>query len=316
MYQEKKFASIYTVSPVHMGSGTSLGVIDNPIQREKHTGHPLFSGSGIKGAAREQAGSGENTMSRDDINAIFGPENNASDHAGAVSFSDAQLVAFPVRSLREGFVYATSRLALSRLARLASMAGADVSVDGLPEPADTQAVVIDSGLLSQGKLVLESYEFANLDEGCSKVLEETSGWLADFALPGDGPYAYFRDKIKRHLVLLSETQFAYFVNNATVVEPHVRIDDTTGTADDGGLFFTENVPPESIFATLVMASQERKKKGDGKAGMSADKVMGKLEKVLHGRLLQIGGDATTGRGQVLVRFFSGDAEQNENSQEG
>ena len=233
-----------------------------------------------------------------------------------MSFADAQLVAFPVRSLREGFVYATSPLALSRLARLGAMAGLSVPAENLPDPVDTQAVVIDSGLLSQGKLVLESYEFANLDEGCSKVLEETAGWLADFALPGDGPYAYFCNKIKRHLVLLSETQFSYFVHNATVVEPHVRIDDTTGTADDGGLFFTENVPPESIFATLVMASQERKKKGDEKAGMSAGEVMGKLEQVLHGRLLQIGGDATTGRGQVLVRFFSDSSRRNEISQEG
>jgi len=290
-----------------MGSGTSLGVIDNPIQREKHTGHPLFAGSGIKGAVREQAGTGEKAMTREEINAIFGPESNASDHAGAVSFSDAQLVAFPVRSLREGFVYATSPLALARLARLAAMAGCRAPSTDLPEPPDTQAVVVDTGLLSQGKLVLESYEFAIMDEGCSKILEEIAAWLAEFAVPDNAEYSYFRNKIARHLVLLSETQFAYFVHNATVVEPHVRIDDDTGTADDGGLFFTENVPPEAIFATLVMASQERRKNGDKEKGRSAAEVMARVAEVLDGRLLQIGGDATTGRGQVLVRFLDGGA---------
>jgi len=306
MFQEKRLAAIYAVSPVHMGSGTSLGVIDNPIQREKHSGYPLFGGSGIKGAGREVAGTGEKAMTREEINAIFGPESNASDHAGAVSFSDAQLVAFPVRSLREGYVYATSPLALARLARLAAMAGAGFPEADLPGPEDTQAVVIDRGLLSQGKLVLESYEFANMDEGCSNVLENAATWLADFAVPDDAAYGYFHDKIARHLVLLSDTQFAYFVHNATVVEPHVRIDDHTGTADDGGLFFTENVPPEAIFATLVMASQERRKKGDKEKGRSATEVMARVAEVLDGRLLQIGGDATTGRGQVLVRFLSGD----------
>jgi CRISPR/Cas system CMR subunit Cmr4 (Cas7 group RAMP superfamily) len=35
-----------------MGAGSAVGVIDNPIQRERHTGHPCFAGSGIKGAMR------------------------------------------------------------------------------------------------------------------------------------------------------------------------------------------------------------------------------------------------------------------------
>ncbi len=305
MFQEKRLAFIYALSPVHMGSGTSLGVIDNPIQRERHTGHPLFAGSGLKGAAREAAGTGEKAMTREEINTIFGPDNNASEYAGAVSFADAQLVAFPVRSLREGYVYATSPLALARLARLAAMAGCRAPSTELPELSDTQAVVIDSGLLSQGKLVLESYEFAVMDEGHSQALGDIAGWLADSVVPSDGAYGYFHDKITRHLVILSETQFAYFVHNATVVEPHVRIDDDTGTAEATGLFFTENVPPEAIFVTLLMASRERRKKNVGEQGRSAAEVMARVSEVLDGRLFQIGGDATTGRGQVLVRFLNG-----------
>jgi len=29
-----------------MGAGQAVGVIDNPIQRERHTGHPFFASSG------------------------------------------------------------------------------------------------------------------------------------------------------------------------------------------------------------------------------------------------------------------------------
>ncbi|MFP7756010.1 type III-B CRISPR module RAMP protein Cmr4 [Thermodesulfobacteriota bacterium B35] len=304
MFQEKRLVFMYATSPVHMGSGTSLGVIDNPIQRERHTGHPLFAGSGIKGAAREQAA--DSDMSREEITKIFGPESSASDHAGAVSFADAQVVAFPVRSLKEGFVYATCPLAMARLARLAGTAGCPVP-DELPSvPGDRQAVVADHGLLSEGKLVLESYEFDNMDEGYSQVMGKVAGWLAGHALPDVPEYKFFREKVKKHLVLLSDTQFGHFVANATVVEPHVRIDDTSGTADEGGLFFTENVPPESIFVSLLMSSPERRKKGSDGKGMDAVDVINKVTEVLDSRLLQIGGDATTGRGQVVLSFAGAD----------
>ncbi len=299
MFQEKRLMMMYTVSPVHMGCGTSLGVIDNPIQRERHTSHPVFAGSGIKGAAREQTKG--NGMSKEKINKIFGPDTNASDHAGAVSFADAQIVAFPVRSLKEGYIYATSPMALARLARLAQMAGTGFPTEMPPQPAETEAVVPDeNGLLSDGKLVLESYEFSPSDKEASKSLKGIGKWLAQNAMP-DSP-AYFRDKIEKHLVLLSETQFTYFVNNATVVEPHVKINDITGTATEGGLFFTENVPPESLFVSLVMASQERKKKGANGDSLEAKDVMERLTTSFDKRIFQLGGDATTGRGQVFVKF--------------
>jgi CRISPR-associated protein Cmr4 len=53
------------------------------------------------------------------ISRLFGPERNASDHAGAIAFTDATLVTFPVRSLRNTFVHATCPSALARLKRLA-----------------------------------------------------------------------------------------------------------------------------------------------------------------------------------------------------
>jgi CRISPR-associated protein Cmr4 len=82
-----------------------------------------------------------------------------------------------------------------------------------------------------------------------------------------------------------------------LVEPHVRINEKTGTADDGGLFYTENLPPESLLIAPLMASQTR----SGKDDLSAEDVVTKLRPLLDGRLLQIGGDATTGRGLVLAK---------------
>jgi CRISPR-associated protein Cmr4 len=40
MFEAQQLVFYSCVSPVHMGAGQAIGVIDNPIQREVHTGHP------------------------------------------------------------------------------------------------------------------------------------------------------------------------------------------------------------------------------------------------------------------------------------
>jgi CRISPR-associated protein Cmr4 len=304
MFTAKKLMFLYAVTPVHMGAGTALGFIDSPIQREVHTGHPVFAGAGIKGALRHEA---ESLWKEDNrkIARTFGPETTASEHAGAVSFADAQLVAFPVRSLREGYVYVTSPGALARLERLAGIAEArDFPADALPAPSDTQAVVLADGLLAQKRLILESYAFDPLSD--NGALKGVADWLAKNALPQNGGHEFFRRKLAAHLVLLSDTQLAFFARNSTVVEPHVRIDDASGTADDGGLFFTENLPPESLMVSLAMASEERRRKGDdGKGKEKANDILKSISGIFGGKPVQIGGDATTGRGQVIVNFAGG-----------
>ena len=76
----------------------------------------------------------------------------------------------------------------------------------------------------------------------------------------------------------------------------MRINDATGTADDGGLFYTENLPPETIMVSLLMATRARKEGAD----MKAADVMSKALSLIDGRPVQIGGDATTGRGLMVV----------------
>ena len=303
MFEASKIMFIYCVSPVHMGAGQAIGVIDNPIQRERHTNHPNMAGSGLKGALRHhlEAAWGDKPL----VARLFGPETDASDFAGAVSFGDAQLVAFPVRSLRQAFVYAVSPVGLARLKRLAEIGGAKVEWT-VPEPVPDGALVADDRVLNDARLVLEAFEFAAEKP---PEIRSIAKWLARNALPADDANAYFRGKIEKDLVLLPDGAFSHFVENATVVEPHVRIDDDSGTAADGGLFYTENLPPESLLAAPVFASIERVPRSGGREERkSAAEIMTLLAdgpegtRGLDGALLQIGGDATTGRGQVLLHF--------------
>lgn len=323
MFEASQLVFYYAVSPVHMGAGSAIGAIDSPIQREVHTQHPMFAGSGLKGALRHHfkrawpSAEGDDCKANSLINRIFGPAKDASDFAGALSLTDAQLVALPVRSLKGGFAYVTSPLALARLQRLALQAklACDWSV---PTVAENKALVCGSGLLTQrsgtagnaaaDQLVLEAFVF---DASVDASLQSAAKWIAAHAL-NTSAIAYFSHKFTTDLVLLNDTDFAHFARHAMVVEPHVRINDESGTADDGGLFYVENLPPETLMVGLAQASVERFKKNSRSAEsatlLRAPQVLahvfagqGDTLPGISGKLLQIGGDASTGRGLVLVQ---------------
>ncbi len=306
MFQAHAALFLYATSPVHMGAGQAFGLIDNPIARERHCEHPVFPGSGLKGAIRHrfhtlpnwvEGEKGEKLLDR-----LFGPESQAGTlHAGAISLGDAQLVAFPVRSVKQGYVYATSAHALARAARLLAQLG----VTGMPATptalAAGQTCVGNAELLSGDRLHLEAFEYLNTSAQAD-ALKAVAQWLAENALPTGDAHAYFHDKFARDLVLLADEDFNWFSKNATVVEPHVRINDKTGAADGGGLFYTENLPPETLMLGSLMASRERSGKDNG---LDAQAVLAQISGAINGQLLQVGGDATTGRGLVATRVING-----------
>jgi CRISPR-associated protein Cmr4 len=298
MFEKHAALFLYAVSPVHMGAGQAVGVIDNPIQRERHTGHPCFAGSGIKGAVRHGfiAIGGDASL----IDRLFGPDAGSGElHAGAVSFGDAQLVALPVRSLKNGYVYATCPQAISRAQRLLGLIGVKADWPALAV-AEGGCLLANPTLRSGDNLHLEAFEYT---AKVSQELPKLATDLAAKAFPAEAAYAFFREKFSQDLVLLSDTDFAYFAQNAMLVEPHVRIDPDTGTAKEGGLFYTENLPPESLLIAPMLASQTRTGKKDD--WMDAMEVHTKMKTVLDGRLLQIGGDVTTGRGLVVTKVVEG-----------
>ncbi|NLC35097.1 MAG: type III-B CRISPR module RAMP protein Cmr4 [Alcaligenaceae bacterium] len=299
MFQKQAVVFLYAVSPVHMGAGQAIDVIDNPIQRERHTGHPSFAGSGIKGAVRHgfEALGGDKAS----IDRLLGPESNSGDlHAGAVSFGDAQIVALPVRSLKGGYVYVTCPQALARAQRLLTLSSVPTDWPALAV-AEGHCLLRNPDLMSQNKLHLEAFEYA---VKVSELLAALAADLASKVLPDTQEYDFFRSKLENDLVVLSDTDFAWFSRHAMLVEPHVRIDPETGTASDGGLFYTENLPPESIMVAPLMASQTRTGKGRDQE-IPADVVLSQIKTLIHARVLQIGGDATTGRGLVVANVVEG-----------
>jgi CRISPR-associated protein Cmr4 len=86
VFEATRLLFYYAVTPVRMGAGSASGAIDNPIQREVHTQHPVFAGSGLKGALRHHFNRAWPAEGKSGglIARIFGLETNASDYAGAL----------------------------------------------------------------------------------------------------------------------------------------------------------------------------------------------------------------------------------------
>ena len=153
---KQKLLYLFTRTPLHVGAGSSVGAIDQPIQRERHTGFPIIPGSSIKGVLKDHFRHQAET--KDHVIDLFGRGGKDEDfEAGKIAFGEARLLAFPVRSAKGSFALATSALALQRFDRDAQLA-----LPVPPPPADMTClagsrVTIERG--SERGVVLEEYRF-------------------------------------------------------------------------------------------------------------------------------------------------------------
>jgi CRISPR-associated protein Cmr4 len=226
---------------------------------------------------------------------LFGSNNDKVAFSGAIQFGEAHLLAFPIRSAKGSFAWITSPLLLRR-AKHAGVLPADL-LSELVEPPDGEAI-FDTGkdfkIALGSKVVLEEYTFEGVEwTGLDKLAGHLAGLLA-----GD---AIWLEAASR-LVILSDGMMSYFAQNACEVAQHVRISDETGTAEGGALFNQENVPSETLFYSLIQATDSHLKSGEY-AGKKADDAWGAFAaKLKETSVFQFGGDASTGLGYCTLKL--------------
>lgn len=290
---------ILTRTPLHVGTGSSVGAIDQPIVRERHTGFPVIPATSLKGTFadfwNEPNGEGKRARSEEGT-WLFGSTDANAAAAGALLFSEARLLAFPIRSARGSFAWITCPLMLQRAARDGVF---PISLlERLVEPKDNEAI-LDSGISSrlalQNQIVLEEYTFDNVNWlGLAKLSATIAALWSDDAIWSEA---------KDRLVILSNGMMSFFARNACEVAQHVRIDDESGAAAGGALFNQENVPSETLFYSVLHAVDER---STGKAKDPRKLAVHALEtaasKIAEVKVFQFGGDASTGLGYCSVRM--------------
>ncbi|MBN1543744.1 type III-B CRISPR module RAMP protein Cmr4 [candidate division KSB1 bacterium] len=285
------------LTPLHIGCGQDVGVVDLPVIREKATGFPFIPGSGTRGSLRDSA----RTISQIDeskkptYQSLFGPEpgenTEENSFAGSLSVHDARLLFFPVRSDHQVFLYVTCPFVLQRWNR-------DLSVfliesNAMQSPSFLSSPVSDEKAISPvfaEKIFLEEFpvkcEKPEAEKG--KALKK---WLSDL----DGKTG--TPGLAQRFVLVSDRFFRHLVMHATQVMMHNALT-SAKTVKKGALFSVESLPPESLFYGVMGTS--RKRDGSQEPNSDAAEQWTNFETLLFNAkkkiVLHLGGDESTGLG--------------------
>ncbi|HPS31138.1 MAG TPA: type III-B CRISPR module RAMP protein Cmr4 [bacterium] len=310
---------IHTISPLHAGSGSDLGIVDLPIQRERHTSFPRIEGSSLKGAMREKFSELlKGTCNKDcecvyqekyqddesykklvkkfdrfkdnpkeycrAIQLTFGPESdNGDDGAGALGFADARILLFPVKSAKGVFAWITCPRVLKQFETDMNIAEKDNCSLNVPEVHEGKCIA-PSGLTVGGKIILEEYAFEIENNNFGAIVTEISKF-------------YNISGLAEKLVILSDDDFKDFVNLSTEVATRIRINPDTGTVAKGALFTEEYLPAETVLYSMALAHDVFR--NNNIEIKTAENVIG-FFKAGHSEYMQIGGNTTIGKGIVKI----------------
>ena len=285
----KKIAFYHCHTPLHIGSGTTLDIIDLPVQRESHTDFPVMPSSSIKGVIRAEYGFKEVNFSPNNFpeKPEACPENvnqekckeffnlfGHGEHEGDIIFTDGKILLFPVKSVKGVFVWITSPFVIERFKR---DTGIDIQFN--KEALKNKGAVVSSEepVISNKYLVLEELSFeAEIDNSLKN----------SFDMLG-------LDIDPKKIAVLSDDSFRYFVKNHTEVNARTRIDQTKGTVKEGALWYEELVPAETVFYNLIFSRTEN------------NENINNVADFINNEIFQFGGDETLGRGFTKVSILEG-----------
>ena len=281
---KNEIMAIFTRTPLHVGAGGSVGVVDSPIQRERHTRMPVIPGSGLKGVLAdlwnedlEMAGKELKRKKDSDVAKLFGQQKDekrdTKDNAGGLLIGEARVLAFPVRSAKGAFAWITCPLALARYKRDSKK---EFQIPAMP--AEDECLASDENVKLNDCVILEEYKF--------KVVGDTDVWTHLKDLSDDEVWG----NINERFVVVSDEIFSYFCENACEVVTRIKVDDESGTVADGALFNQEQAPSETMFYSVI---------GETESGL-LDRLSAKLAE--NGNVIQVGGDATIGLGYCGVKL--------------
>ena len=272
--KEKKLIFLHALTPLHVGTGQAVANVDLPIAREKATGFPIVPASAFKGVLRDHYSNNPN------VSPAFG----TTESAGSWMFTDLRILCLPVRSFYGVFAYVTCPLILSRLQRMVNALNIELGINSVTDVLDIEvshlevAAHNETQIHHENRVFLEDIDLSlnpNLADRAHQIAQTIAGWVFP-----EGE----RDMFIERFAIVSNETFSFLSETATEIVARVRLEDDVKTVAQGGLWYEETVPAEAIFYGFVVSASDA-------ASLS------KLQEV---SLIQIGGDATIGRGICRV----------------
>lgn len=324
---------IHALSPLHAGTGEGVGAVNLPTARERLTGYPFLPGTSLKGVLRAAADlrfPKINGRPSKETHAAFGPDTeNASDSRGGIVFSDASLLALPVRSLFGTFAWVTCPYVLRRLRRDARETSVDSAaldvllVPGIGDKSKKAWLPEGSILRGEGSRQLLLLDLSLSDEQVmiESRVNNVARWIGERVWPSAGKgteNAEAQQLLMERFVVLDDDLFGFLSRTATEIRSRVKIDDDTGTAASSGSWTEEHLPAESLLHGVAIGRKTRyfPRGRDAASGLSSAKqgeeiseatAIGVLDQLLasDGPTLRLGGKSSTGMGRARMTIAGG-----------
>jgi CRISPR-associated protein Cmr4 len=275
---------VHALSPLHAGTGQGVGVIDLPIAREKATGLPFLPGSSLKGPLRSLCPAEERTQ-------VFGPESTnipgSENQASPAQFSDQRLLLMPIRSLAGTFAWVTSPYILQRFVRDMKEVFDTIQIPSVPGITNEQcAVAKEVSKITIGTTGKTVYlEDLDLLVQVDQDITDWARWISQQVFPEDETW---RTMLIERFCIVPDDIFNFLIETATEITARIKLLEDSKTVQDGGLWYEEALPAETILSGVVLTNPN-----------ASAKVFEVLKK-LTGKTVQFGGKATVGRGMCRV----------------
>lgn len=259
-------------TPIHPGTGRSMGVVDLPVAREAATDYPVLAGSSLKGALRDKAETAAAVQAKGTAAVKAEESFGMPDRAGDLLVSDGRLLLLPVRSLTGAYRWVTCPHILERYRR--DLSRAELSpMPNVPEVPPRQALAAGNGTL-----YLEERQFA-ISDAPPNDLEDA---LKPLVLHDET-----RKRLASQIAVLHDEDFAWFVRYGLSIQARNVLED--GTKKSKNLWYEESLPPDSLMYTLVA--------GRNDAALDALNALFPV----NDPYLQTGGNETVGHGWFAVK---------------
>ena len=310
---------MHCLEPLHHGSGEGLGVVDRPLLRSIHNGHPIIQGSTVKGVVKAEATeraesatkaapaeNGVGTDSKAELEELFG-KSGTEGYQGRANFHDFSVVFFPVRSLADTFVWVTSPLALHKLRDALPQNGdlcvalgmfldaacSEVKPGFAVAPTKAGGILLGTGANARCCIENRVLQLAS-DQTARGLFDEFTSAFAAVIFKDS---AYWQEFFKARVLLITDKDYTALMQTATEVRANIAMDkEGKGVTQTGSLRYTEYLPAETIlWAPLSVWLKE--------AGLIRRLMSLHVLPVLQG-VLQFGADETTGKGVTRMGCIS------------
>lgn len=288
MYDSEGTLVIYALDPLHVGASAGDASVDLPLARDVFLGDPILPFSAVRGMVFDAC------ESEPDRPALLGaaPDLDGNGRRGAVTFTDARPLLFPVRSARGGFAWMTCARLLSAFA---DSIGSPITIEDSPRARVPQRSELTLNAPGGHQVVVIAGHRLDV-AAVEHVADSLAAELLDLGV----------SDLAARLVVVPDALCRELMTGETERRHRVRID-TGGTAADGGLFSLEAIPRDTVlFAKALALSPKILGSGPGSERGGAEALHLVAGALAAGDLV-IGGEATVGLGRCRARLILGAA---------